>query len=271
MKHAFLIILLLSLMLILCSCGGNTEPPIPLYEDLTDITMQEYEGDEPVGMEISIGFSYNPAAHQGTFFYMPGHSEWKQVVNDKKLPQRKYCFLFRFTDRNGVTAEAFLFEDEKYDYLEIPSEGIWREKKDGTNNWMDWYDEKYPDFQFRRCYAEPLLSNQLSLLENYNGAEKAILADITRGEAMDSWDSCIPAEWEAERAEDVRYVFVVGIRSQAYIGYWYNAQTGEKVEDAYEKTYIATVYDLVNGSEETLYTGTDIFDAYDAVEAYFIR
>ena len=88
---------------------------------------------------------------------------------------------------------------------------------------------------------------------------------------MDSWDSCIPAEWEAERAEDVRYVFVVGIRSQAYIGYWYNAQTGEKVEDAYEKTYIATVYDLVNGIEETLYTGTDIFDAYDAVETYFIR
>ena len=34
MKHAFLIILLLSLMLILCSCGGNTEPPLPPLEKL---------------------------------------------------------------------------------------------------------------------------------------------------------------------------------------------------------------------------------------------
>ena len=42
MKRVFSIILLLSLMLILCSCGGNNEPPVPAYENLTEITMQEY-------------------------------------------------------------------------------------------------------------------------------------------------------------------------------------------------------------------------------------
>jgi len=271
MKRAFLILLFLPLMLILCSCGGNSEPPIPPYENLTDITLQEYAGDEPVGMEVSAGFSYDPAVHQGTFFYMPGHSEWKPVTNDKNLPRRDHSLLFRFADQNGVTAEVFLFEDETYDYLEIPGAGVWREKKDGTNNRMDAYDKQYPNLQFRQCYAEPLFSNQLALLESYNGAEKAILLDISDGEVRDHWGDSIPDEWEAGRAEDVRYVFVIGIQSQEYIGYWYNAETGEKISDAYEKTYSVVLYDLVTGTEETLYEDTNVFDAFGTVEAYFSR
>ena len=53
MKHTIAIYTCLVLMLLLSSCGGSKEPPVPAFEELSDITMQEYMGDEPAGMEIS--------------------------------------------------------------------------------------------------------------------------------------------------------------------------------------------------------------------------
>jgi len=275
MKRVFSIILLLSLMLILCSCGGNNEPPVPAYENLTEITMQEYMGDEPVGMEVSTGFSYDPKFYSypgGTYFYNPGYSDWKQITNDKKLPRRDTSLLLRFTDKSGATTEVFIFGDDDYDYLEIPGAGVWQEKKDGVNDRMPWKLEGYQSLQFSQCYAEPVMNHgRPSLLESYNGSEKAIMVDIREGYADDQWDFHIPDERAAERAEDVRYVFVLELLSKEYSGYWYNAETGQKVSDAYDKTYSMTIYDLVDGSEETLYTGKDIFDAFDTVEEYFSR
>lgn len=273
MKRVFSIILLLSLMLILCSCGGNSEPPVPAYENLTDITMQEYMGDEPVGMEVSTG--YDPKSYHypgGTYFYNPGYSDWKQITNDKKLPQRDTSLLFRFTDKSGVTTEVFLFGDDHYDYLEIPGAGVWRDKKDDYD-WMHWKLEKYQSLQFSQCYAEPVLNHgRPYLLESYNGSEKAIMVDIREGYADDDWwVRCIPDEWAAERAEDVRYVFVLELLRKEYRGYFYYPETGEKGSSVYDRTYSMTIYDLVDGSEETLYTGKDSFAAYDTVEEYFSR
>ena len=275
MKRAFEIILFLSLTLILCSCGGNNEPPVPAYENLTDITMQEYLGAEPVGMEVSTGFSYDPKLYSfpgGTFFYNPGYSDWEQITNSKQQPQRDSSLLLRFTDKSGTTTGVFLFGDEKYDYLEIPDVGFWREKRDGVNDRMPWHLESYQTLQFSQCYASPILNHSRpTLSENYNGSEKAIMVDITEGHADEWWDRNIPDERAAERAEDVRYVFVLEVLSSEYAGYWYDTRTGQKTSDVYDNTYGVLLYDLVAGAEETLYTGGDIFDAFAAVKEFFSR
>lgn len=278
MKHTIAIYTCLVLMLLLSSCGGSKEPPVPAFEELSDITMQEYMGDEPAGMEISTGFSYDPEFYSfpgGTYFYNPGYSDWKQITNEKKIPRRETSILFRFTDKSGATTRVFLFGDKKYDYLEIPGAGVWREKKDNINDWMPGKLEDYQELQFSKYYGEPVLSHERpSLLESYNGAEKAVMVDIGEGEGEAGiwnhwWDDHIPAEQSAERAEDVRYVFVLEVLDKKYIGYWYVKGSGQKLHNAYECTYCLRLYDLVTGSEELLYTGTNISAVDDAIEGYF--
>ena len=272
MKRAFIALFFLAVMLILSSCGESKEPPVPAYEELTDITLQEYKGDEPVGMEVSTRFSYDPEFYSfpgGTFFYNPGYSDWEQITNAKKQPQRNTSLLVRFTNKSGATTEVFVFGDEKYDYIEIPGAGVWREKKDNVNDWMPSELKRYQSLQFSQCYAEPVLNHDHpSLLESYNGSEKAILVDITESFGY-GWDRSIPEGRAAERAEDVRYVFVLETLSSEYVGYWYVPKTGQRLNSVYDHTYGMRVYDLVADSEETLYTGGDISDAFDTIEEYF--
>ena len=257
MKRIFTAIMLPVMILILCSCGaGSNEPPIPPYKDTMLITMQEYEEDTPIGIEIIVESSFSESL-QGSYFYDSAHSDWKQIKNLKKLPQREKSYLFRFTDKDGSITEAFLFEDDKYDYLNIIGEGVWRERKNGHNNRTLWQGEKYQNIQYAQYFVEPLLENELSLADCYNGSEKAIFVDI--GNPSDWWDGrYIPDEWRAERANDVRYVFVSGILDQTYTGYFYNEKTGERLDSAYDYTYYFDVYDLVSDSKESLYTGKAI-------------
>ncbi len=278
MRRAFVAVFFLAAILLLSSCGGSKEPPVPAYEELIDITVQEYMGDEPIGMEVSTGFSYDPEFYSfpgGTYFYNPGYSDWKQITNAKKQPQREISLLLRFTDKSGTTTKVFLFDDEKYDYLEIPDAGVWREKKDNINNRMTGELKVYQELQFSQYYAESVLSHERpSLLESYNGAEKAIMVDIGEGELSIWdywWDDHIPDERSAERAEDVRYVFVLEVLDKKYIGYWYVQGTGQKLSNSYEYKYGLRLYDLVTGSEELLYTGTDISAVDDTVKGFFSR
>ena len=275
MKRTIAICICLVSMLLLSACGGSKEPPVPAYEELSEITMQEYMGDEPVGIEISYGSSFDEEINTypgATYFFNPGYSDWKKINNDKKLTLRTQSLLLRFKEKTGVTTEVFLFGDDNYDYLEIPGAGVWREKKDGVNDWMPWKLKGYQSLQFSQCYAEPIINhNRPFLQENYNGSEKAILVDITKGYADGWWDHYIPEERAAERAEDVRYVFALEVLSSNYIGYWYVPETGQRLGDKYEYTYSMTCYDLVSDNEETLYTGPDIFTASDSVEKYFSR
>lgn len=278
MKRTSVICICLVSMLLLSACGGGREPPVPAYEELSEITMQEYMGDEPAGMELSTGFSYDPEFYSfpgGTYFYNPGYSDWKQITNEKKWPPRKNSILLRFTDKSGATTRVFLFDDEKYDYLEIPDAGVWRERKDNINNRMSGELKTYQELQFSQCYAKPVLSHERpSLPENYNGAGKAIMVDIGEGELSiwdHWWDDFIPDERSAERAEDVRYVFVLEVLDKEYIGYWYVQGTGQRLHNSYEYTYGLRLYDLVTESEELLYTGTDISAVEEAIEGYFSR
>ena len=275
MKRAPMIVLLLAVILLLGSCGKSKEPPVPAYEELTDITMQKYLGDEPAGMEVSTQFSYNPDLYTypgGTYFYNPGHSDWKQITNKKKQPMRDISLLLRFTDKSGTVTEVFLFGDDKYDYIEIPGEGVWKEKKDGVNDYMPDKLKGYRSLQFMWCFADPVMDHERpSLQENYNGSEKAIMLDIREGYADAWWDHYIPEDRVAERAEDVRYLFVVEVVDRKYKGYWYVPKTGQRLQNSYEYTYRMTLYDLAAGSEETLYTGTDINAAFDTPEEYFSR
>ena len=278
MRRALIAVLFLSATLLLSSCGGSKEPPVPAYEELSDITMQEYMGDEPAGLEVSTGFSYDPEFYSfpgGTYFYNPGYSEWKQITNETEYPKRETSILFRFKDKSGTTTRVFLFGDEKYDYLEIPGAGVWRERKDNINDRMPGKLEDYQELQFSQYYAEPVMSHERPLLlESYNGAEKAVMVDIGEGEGEAGiwsswWKDHIPDERAAERAEDVRYVFVLEVLGKKYIGYWYVQGTGQKLSNEYEYTYGLRLYDLVTGSEELLYTGTDISAVDDTIEGFF--
>ena len=271
MKRIVTLIMLSVMILIFCSCGaGSNEPPIPSYKDTMLITMQEYEKDSPIGIEIIVESSSSESL-QGSYFYDSAHSDWKQLKNQKRLPPREKSYLFRFTDKDGSITEAFLFEDDKYDYLDILGEGVWRERKNGHNNRTLWQREKYQNIQYAQYFVEPLLDNKLSLPESYTGAEKAIY--INNIEKTDRcWDTMhIPSEREAERANDVRYVFVFGIMDQTYTGYFYNVTTGERLDNAYDYTYCLDVYDLVSDSKETLYTGKDPTAPGKVIEEYFSR
>ena len=261
MKTIPLFTLCIIICMALCSCGG-TELVLPALENLTDITVQEYQGETPVGIEVSKGFTYtydsnNPGL---TYFYSPRHNVWKQITNEKSIPPKDISLLFRFTDTEGDVTEVFLYEDEKYDYLELPGKGVWRNSggKRLTNEM-----ELYRDMEFKRCFAEPAGNGQLALLDTYNGAEKAIWVDISGESVDDWWDRYIPDGWKAERPEDVRYVIVRRLRSKNYNGYWYDTRTGEKVSDSYEKSFSLVAYDLLTGEKE------DLEGDKDKIEGYF--
>lgn len=236
--------------LALCSCGG-TALVLPAFENLTEITIQEYQGDTPIGIEVSTGFTYtydsnNPGQ---TYFYNPRHNDWKQITNDKNIPPKDTSLLYRFTDTEGNITEVFLYGNDKYNYLELPGKGIWRQTTVNNGKRFPHQMEVYRDLEFTRCFAEPAVNGQLALLDTYNGAGKAVWVDISGESVDDWWDRYIPDEWKAERPEDVRYVIVRGLRSKTYSGYWYDPRTGEKVSDAYEITFSLAAYDLLTGEE----------------------
>ena len=272
-KHWMHIVPAMVFCLLLCAllgACGSEEPDLPFEKDLSDITIQEYMGDDPVSMEVAMHYTYNPplGRQDETLFYVSGHSDWKRITNEKKIPVREKSLLFRFIDRNGEITEAFLFEDEKYSYLELAGRNVWRERKNQNNRLMSFYAERYKSLEFQQCYEQPLLDNQLSLLDTYNGAGKAIWVDVS-GEAIvdGQWGRCIPAGWRAEHAEDVRFVIAARLRSKQYLGYWYNPGTGERLDDAYDKKFTVVAYDLLKGDEVIIEDGITVFHM-DNIEEY---
>ena len=66
----------LLLCALLGACGSE-EPDLPFEKDLSDITIQEYMGDDPVSMEVAMHYTYNPplGRQDETLFYVSGHSD----------------------------------------------------------------------------------------------------------------------------------------------------------------------------------------------------
>ena len=254
--------------LVICAVvsGCGSEPPsLPVAEEVTEYTIQEYLGDTPVSMETAIPYEMVPGA---TYFYQKEKSRWEKTGEKAEIPARGECLLYRFSKTDGTVAEAFLFKDEKYNYLELPGQGVWREKISGGLDRLPWEMKKYRNQTFYTSFVEDAANGRLALPDTYNGAGKAVWIDLS-GESIEGWwDRFIPDEFTAARPEDVRYVLVAGLMSKTYDGYWYNPATGEKVSDAYHTEFSVAAYDLVTGEEETIEDGVTMFHG-DRIKEYF--
>lgn len=262
-----MVLLCLCLCLPLGGCGGKGEAlSLPTAENVQKFTAQEYRGDTPVSMEVEWPYLY---AYPGdTYFYQPKRNYWRQITDTALLPVREESLLFRITDTTGQITEAFLFGDDTYNYLELPGKGVWREEiKKGSNRTPQ--DMKtYRNATFTACFVEAAANGQLALMDDYNGAGKALWVDLS-GESVEGWwDRFIPDEWTAQRPEDVRYVIVAGLMSKTYSGYWYDPRTGQKVSDAYNTTFSVVAYDLMTGQQETIEDRVSLFHG-DVIRAFF--
>ena len=246
-------VLCLFMSFLLAGCGGE-ELILPAKADLKNITIQEYSGDRPVSMEVTMPVPYDPSSPNnfpgGTYFYNPGYSDWKQVTNSKKIPAKQTSLRYVFTEKNGTDTEVFLYKDGKYKYLELPGKGVWREE-DGANGFLSEM-KSYRSLQFNKCFGEPAAAGDLKLPDNYNGAGKAVWVDLSGEQDTEWWDRGIPEDRKAERPEDVRYVVVAELKSKEYIGYWYDTTTGEHTSDSYDVRFTVVGYDLMTGEEKTV-------------------
>ena len=252
-----LVIVFLIMLYVLTSCSGN-KPVLPTWEQMTCIKMQEYQGDVPISMEISQDYNYDPHSSvfpDGTYFYNPKNCDYKQITNVKKMPVRDISIRFQFTDKNDQITTVYVFSDEKYNYLEIPGQGTWREEiPKHLMSEQKQQTDLYRDTEFRQAFTERAVTREFSLIDNYNSAGKAVFIDLDKDELdtgfSEWWNRYIPNDRKAERPEDVRYVILKEMINKDYKGYWYNSKTGEKMEDAYDCTYRITAFDLVTGEQE---------------------
>ena len=278
MRKTLITILLTVTALFLLTGCSKREPENPVYGDLNEITIQEYNGDTPVSREITVYDSVSLKEFPETRQWLNTYGI-REIKRKKDQPKRTKSYLMRFKKKDGTTSSVFIYGDDEHYYLE--QDGNFWQGKD-----LFWsFENLYADLSYTSAFGSEVEDRSFTLLPEYNGAGKAMWMGLTdidptnicdtmyRNHAFEEhYNWCIDPEYVAERAEDVRYIFVCDYNHMTYDGYWYNVETGEKVSDSYDTSYDVTAYDLLTGESEMI--ARDLFmpqDASDAVHAYMER
>ncbi len=256
MKHRKIVLLLtflvMSTALILCGCSESAPLSFPPFSELQKFTVQEYENSSPVSREIPLS-DYHVTIREGLL------KHYKEYKNEIDPALKEKAFVYRLTLADGSVRKILIFSDEKYNYIEETGVSTWREKNPKNIASAYSYEKKFylNYWTYQNAFADGLESGSFSLLPEYNGAEKAIWVDLTMQEEKNHdafwWTTrFIPDEYAASRAEDVRFIFVVGYASKVYKGYWYVPSTGQRLGNAYDETFTYNAYDLVTGESSIL-------------------
>ena len=260
------------MLLALSGCSDGAELELPTYEDLQSITVQEIENGQPVSREVTMYDELHPRLYTSPDYIRFDTDGFRKITKESQMTSADKCIAYRFTEKSGNSRLLNIYSGEEYNYIEEPGIGVWREKRP-QNEWTlyDLSYEKYEDNSWAQAFLNTAKDKILTLLPEYNGAEKAIFVDISE-ETVNEWvERFIPEAFVASRAEDVRYVVLCEVASKTYEGYWYVPESGEKLGDSYDVEYKATVYDLVTGDAIVLVETTvnGMFEIPDYIDAYF--
>ena len=242
---------------------GDPYPGIEMKEPFRT-TLSEYQNGKQTGQTVLLDPG-NDYRHN----IDPDYRSFKEEIRE---PENYMQYLY--TGADGKEAVLLAYEDGKYEYMEIKGEGKWRNKVDGnTRTEYAVSRDIYREVSFRRAFLDHMEDGKFVIDPGYTGAGKAVWLEEAWEEedsSRQSWyDRFIPAGFEAENVIDVRYVFLCGIASKTYKGYWYDTRTGQKLDDSYDVTYKITAYDLEEGEERVLTESTsDIFDADGLIRSY---
>ena len=260
------------MLLALSGCSDGAELELPTYEDLQSITVQEIENGRPVSREVTLYDELHPRLYTSPDYIRFDTDGFRQITNESQITSADKCIAYRFIEKSGNSRLLNIYSDEKYNYIEEPGIGVWREKRP-QNQWTLYelsYDV-YEDNSWAQAFLNTAKDKIFTLLPEYNGAEKAIFVDISEETVNDWVERIIPEAFAASRAEDVRYVVLCEVASKTYEGYWYVPETGEELGDSYEVEYKATVYDLATGDTIVLVemTVNGMFEIPDYINTYF--
>ena len=260
------------MLLALSGCSDGAELELPTYEDLQSITAQEIENGQPVSREVTLYDELHPRLYTSPDYIRFDTDGFRQITNESQITSADKCIAYRFIEKSGNSRLLNIYSDEKYNYIEEPGIGVWREKRP-QNQWTLYelsYDV-YEDNSWAQAFLNTAKDKIFTLLPEYNGAEKAIFVDISEETVNDWVERFIPEAFAASRAEDVRYVVLCEVASKTYEGYWYVPETGEELGDSYEVEYKATVYDLATGDTIVLVemTVNGMFEIPDYINTYF--
>ena len=259
-------------LLALSGCSDGAKLELPTYEDLQSITVQEIVNGQPVSREVTLYDELHPRLYTSPDYIRFDTDGFKKITKDSQMTSTDRCIAYRFTEKSGNSRLLNIYSGEKYDYIEEPGIGVWREKRP-PNEWplYNLSYEVYEDNSWAQAFLNTAKDKIFTLLPEYNGAEKAIFVDISDETVSDFVERLIPEAFVASRAEDVRYVVLCEVASKTYKGYWYVPETGEKLNDSYDVEYKATIYDLVTGDTIVLVeiTVNGFFEIRDHIEAYF--
>ena len=260
------------MLLALSGCSDGAALELPTYEDLQSITVQEIENGQPVSREVTLYDELHPRLYTSPDYIRFDTDGFRQITNESQITSADKCIAYRFIEKSGNSRLLNIYSDEKYNYIEEPGIGVWREKRP-QNQWTLYelsYDV-YEDNSWAQAFLNTAKDKIFTLLPEYNGAEKAIFVDISEEPVNDWVERFIPEAFAASRAEDVRYVVLCEVASKTYEGYWYVPETGEELGDSYEVEYKATVYDLATGDTIVLVemTVNGMFEIPDYINTYF--
>jgi hypothetical protein len=258
-------------LLALSGCSDGEKLELPTYAELQSITIREFEGENALSREISLNDylstrkSYSP---NETYFYT---QDYRKINKETQIPVKDNSIAIKFTETDENMRLFYVYNDDKYNYIEEAGVGVWRDKLSKTV--VSEYEYLYDTYQnesFLQAFGNQAADKEFALLPEYNGSGKAIWLDISEGKADDWISRFIPDDLAAKRAEDVRYVVLCELVSKVYEGYWYVPETGERLDDSYDLSYKASIYDLVTGESTVLINETyDIFAIPDYIESYF--
>ena len=243
---------------------GDPFPGINMEEPCTR-TLSEYQNGKQIGQTVLLASGNNDSRHE----YNPEYRNFKEEIRE---PENYMKYVY--TGADGREAVLLAYDDGKYEYMEIEGEGKWRSKVDGnTGTEYTVSRDIYRETGFRGAFLDHMEDRKFVIDPGYTGAGKAVWLEEEweeEGFSHQPWyDRFIPEGFEAENVIDVRYVFMCGVASKTYKGYWYDTRTGQKLDDSYDVTYKITAYDLEEGEERVLTESTsDIFDAHGLIRSY---
>ena len=242
----------------------------PTYAQIDTLTMQEMQNGVAVSGEVSLTNqveSWRQENPERTYF---GTKYYKKIESSRPIAGEERSFFYRVRLTDGTERDFTVFSDEKYDYIEELSVGLWRYQRGKTMaSSYDCAQSAYQRLTYDQAFGQYAAERKFSIMPGYNGAGKAIILTTIKGK-IEEWTTFrIPDELAAARAEDVRYLVLVDVVEQIKTGEWVTVETGEKVGDAYDTYCFAAIYDLETGETHVFDERTsDSQDMWDKIVAY---
>lgn len=274
--------------------GFYGEPPF-ILEAIYGKCIENYPPDDLNEITITL---YEDGKSTGKALPMSGRLEWYQGIHNDIIdpwdyravrgdsPVTSEYALMHLFYKNGRERNLRLSETERWGYIEESGISTWRREKTDNAPYSQYafWKEAYIEEEFNIAFLAPYITGKTpTLSENYNGREKVAWISRERNplnemETATSWDDSIwidydiPEGYTAERATDVRWLFVKDEISNHLYGYEVVQRTGQYVRDIYKSVYIIKVYDLVTGESKELTpkvsTNTDSFDIGACMREY---